>query len=194
MRQKATRMPYSCQLQLGRSGICGAPCGGVITMRAMGRDRSQSSSDNTGHTTRRMPSGNFSGGRPSMGWKARRSRGCMGVSCAAGGGWRMIEASAGCVNAPSRLDVALSCRWTGARQRRARLDFAERLRTLHFAAGSHRGLHGAGRKTLSAAKIFSTLALNRPSPKRSSPSRGRWPMKPHACWLIWSRAGGRSSR
>ena len=56
-RQKATRMPYSCQLQLGRSGSCGVPCGGVITMRAIGRDRSQSSSENTGQTTRRMPFG-----------------------------------------------------------------------------------------------------------------------------------------
>src|SRR5262245_11389678 len=78
MRQKATRMPYSCQLQLGRSGSCGAPCGGVITMRAIGRDRSQSSRDSTGHTTRRMPFGKRNGGRFSMGENARRSRGCIG--------------------------------------------------------------------------------------------------------------------
>src|SRR5262245_3575500 len=78
-RQKATRMPYSCQLQLGRSGSCGAPCGGVMTVRAMGRERSQSSSENTGHTTRRMPSGRRNGGRPSMGEKVMRSRGCIGL-------------------------------------------------------------------------------------------------------------------
>ena len=79
MRQKATRMPYSCQLQFGRSGSCGVPCGGLITMRAIGRDRSQSSSDSTGHTTRRMPSGRRSGGRSGSGVKGRRSRGCMTV-------------------------------------------------------------------------------------------------------------------
>ena len=77
MRQKATRMPYSCQLQFGRSGSCGAPCGGVITVRAIGRDRSQSSSDSTGHTTSRMPSGRRNGGRCGSGVKAIRSRGCM---------------------------------------------------------------------------------------------------------------------
>src|SRR5262249_3200440 len=41
-RQKPTRMPYSCQLQFGRSGNCGCPCGGEITIRAMGRDKSHS--------------------------------------------------------------------------------------------------------------------------------------------------------
>src|SRR5262245_4043353 len=47
-------------------------------MRAIGRTMSHSSSEMTGQTTRRMPSGNLSGGRRSMGEKASRSRGCMG--------------------------------------------------------------------------------------------------------------------
>jgi nitrous oxidase accessory protein len=38
-----------------------------IAIRAMGREMSQTSSDITGQTMRRSPSGNFSGGRPSIG-------------------------------------------------------------------------------------------------------------------------------
>ena len=70
-------MPYSCQLQFGWSGSIGWPCGGVITMRAIGREMSQCSSDISGHRISRSPSGSFSGGRPSIGEKARRSWGCM---------------------------------------------------------------------------------------------------------------------
>ena len=76
-RQKPTRMPYSCQLQFGWSGSIGWPCGGVITMRAIGREMSQCSSDISGQRISRSPSGSFSGGRPSIGEKARRSCGCM---------------------------------------------------------------------------------------------------------------------
>jgi hypothetical protein len=66
-RQKPTRMPYSCQLQFGWSGSIGWPCGGEITMRAIGRAISHSSSANTGQITSRTPFGNLSGGRPSIG-------------------------------------------------------------------------------------------------------------------------------
>ncbi len=59
MRQKPTRMPYSCQLQFGWSGSSGCNCGGTITMRAMAREMSQSSSASTGQITIRTPSGNF---------------------------------------------------------------------------------------------------------------------------------------
>ncbi|MGA8591212.1 MAG: hypothetical protein WB803_18250, partial [Pseudolabrys sp.] len=41
--------------------------GGEITMRAIGRDMSHSSSASTGQMTRRTPFGNFSSGRPSIG-------------------------------------------------------------------------------------------------------------------------------
>jgi hypothetical protein len=78
MRQKPTRMPYSCQLQFGWSGSMGWPCGGVIAIRAMAREMSQCSSDISGQTMSRKPSGSFSGGRPSMGENARRSCGSMG--------------------------------------------------------------------------------------------------------------------
>ena len=50
MRQKPTRMPYSCQDQFGWSGSTGWPCGGVMTMRAIGRAMSHSSRASTGHT------------------------------------------------------------------------------------------------------------------------------------------------
>ena len=76
-RQKPTRMPYSCQLQFGWSGSIGWPCGGVITIRAIGREMSHCSSDISGHRISRSPSGSFSGGRLSMEEKARRSCGCM---------------------------------------------------------------------------------------------------------------------
>jgi hypothetical protein len=66
-RQKPTRMPYSCQLQFGWSGSIGWPCGGDITMRAIGRPMSHSSSASTGQTTSRTPFGNLRGARPSIG-------------------------------------------------------------------------------------------------------------------------------
>src|ERR1044072_9143892 len=58
-------MPYSCQLQFGWSGSIGCPCGGVITMRAIGREMSHCSSDISGQRIRRSPSGSLSGGRGS---------------------------------------------------------------------------------------------------------------------------------
>ena len=36
MRQKPTRLPYSCQAQFGMSGIGEPPAGGVSTVRGIG--------------------------------------------------------------------------------------------------------------------------------------------------------------
>src|ERR1700741_2178396 len=77
MRQKPTRMPYSCQVQFGMSGCIACPCGGEITMRAMGRAGSHSSSASTGQTINLSPSGSSNGLRASMAEYGRRSRGCM---------------------------------------------------------------------------------------------------------------------
>src|SRR5208282_6531528 len=70
-------MPYSCQLQFGRSGTMGWPCGGEITMRAIGRSRFHSSSAKTGHSTKRAPPGSLRGGRAWIGEYSNRSCGCM---------------------------------------------------------------------------------------------------------------------
>ena len=79
-RQNPTRIPYSCQLQFGTSGRSGWPWGGGITVRAIGRATSQSSSAITGQMTMRTPSGSRSGGRPSIGEKSRRSFGIIAAS------------------------------------------------------------------------------------------------------------------
>ena len=55
------------------------PACGEITMRAIGRAMSHSSSASSGHTIRRRPSGSTSGGRLSMAENSIRSRGCMAV-------------------------------------------------------------------------------------------------------------------
>ena len=44
----------------------GWPCGGEITMRAIGRAMSHSSSASSGHTMSRSPSGSLGTGRVSM--------------------------------------------------------------------------------------------------------------------------------
>src|SRR5579871_1907103 len=48
-------------------------------MRAIGPEISHCSRARSGHITRRSPSGNLSGGRPSMGANGRRSCGCIPV-------------------------------------------------------------------------------------------------------------------
>ena len=66
MRHTPTRMPYSCQLQLGWSGSIGTPWGGGITMRAIGRAMSHTSSASTGQSARRAPPGSLRGLRSMM--------------------------------------------------------------------------------------------------------------------------------
>ena len=55
MRQKPTRLPYSCQAQFGMSGIGAPPAGGVSTVRGIGRSMSHSSTLTMVHTTMRAP-------------------------------------------------------------------------------------------------------------------------------------------
>ena len=66
MRQKPTRLPYSCQAQLGMSGIGEPPAGGVSTVRGMVWWMSHSSTLTITHTARRAPPGRASGGRSVM--------------------------------------------------------------------------------------------------------------------------------
>ena len=75
-RQNPTRIPYSCHVQLGKSGICATPMGGPEAWRAMARVISHSSTLTTGQTTSVAPSGSASGGRSAMAEYAMRSRGC----------------------------------------------------------------------------------------------------------------------
>ena len=52
-RQKPTRMPYSYQVQLGKSGTANWPIGGCDSARAIGRVISHSSMLTTDHTIMR---------------------------------------------------------------------------------------------------------------------------------------------
>ena len=66
MRQKPTRLPYSCQAQFGMSGIGEPPAGGVSTVRGIGWRMSHSSTLTMTHTARRAPLGKTSRGRSVM--------------------------------------------------------------------------------------------------------------------------------
>src|SRR5260370_2087435 len=79
-RQTPTRTPYSCQLQLGRSGMSGTPVGAGSTWRAMARSISHSSRLTIGQTMSRRPLGSVSGVRSTMAEKGARSRGFMARS------------------------------------------------------------------------------------------------------------------
>src|SRR6185295_10382292 len=74
-RQKPTRMPYSCQAQLGRSGCSGCPYGGGSTVRGMLRSIDHSSTLTMVHTATRAPPGSLSGGRSTMAEYGTRSLG-----------------------------------------------------------------------------------------------------------------------
>src|SRR6516165_3506411 len=80
-RQKPTRLPYSCQHQLGMSGIGEPPAGGVRTVRGIGCVASHSSTLTMVHTAMRAPSGSLSGGRCVMGEYTSRSEGSIPVPC-----------------------------------------------------------------------------------------------------------------
>src|SRR2546421_12705903 len=83
MRQKPTRLPYSCQAQFGMSGEGAPPAGGVSTVRGIGGKMSHSSTFTMHHTTLRAAPGSLSGARPAIGEEAMRSVGSM----PAGGGF-----------------------------------------------------------------------------------------------------------
>ena len=65
-RQKPTRLPYSCQAQLGTSGLGEPPAGGVSTVRGIGCVASHSSTLTMTHTATRALPGRVSGGRSEM--------------------------------------------------------------------------------------------------------------------------------
>ena len=66
MRQKPTRLPYSCQAQLGMSGLGEPPAGGVSTVRGMGSRAFHSSILTITQTASLAPPGSFSAGRSAM--------------------------------------------------------------------------------------------------------------------------------
>ena len=61
MRQKPTRLPYSCQAQFGMSGIGAPPAGGVSTVRGIVSLMSHSSTLTMTQTASRAPSGSANG-------------------------------------------------------------------------------------------------------------------------------------
>src|ERR1700694_3968400 len=77
-RQKPTRLPYSCQAQLGTSGLGEPPAGGVITVRGIGCVASHSSTLTITQTARRPPLGSLSGARSVIAEYAMRSLGSIG--------------------------------------------------------------------------------------------------------------------
>jgi hypothetical protein len=66
MRQKPTRLPYSCHAQFGMSGAGEPPAGGVSTVRGMVSCGFHSSTLTMTHTATRPPSGSFSGLRSAI--------------------------------------------------------------------------------------------------------------------------------
>src|SRR3954470_19078047 len=76
-RHTPTRIPYSCQAQLGRSGSSGCPKGGGSTVRGMARSIDHSSTFTIVHTATRAPPGSLSGGRSTMAEYGTRSLGCI---------------------------------------------------------------------------------------------------------------------
>src|SRR5690606_16619386 len=77
-RQKPTRMPYSCHVQLGMSGTSeDIPPGGGEAWRGMHRSISHSSILTTGQMISRVPSSVRSGGRSKGELYGTRWRGCM---------------------------------------------------------------------------------------------------------------------
>jgi hypothetical protein len=65
-RQKPTRMPYSCQDQLGTSGSSGTPVGAGSTCRAIGLPMSHTSRLTMLHTATRASPGSRNGGRSTI--------------------------------------------------------------------------------------------------------------------------------
>src|SRR5262249_47665186 len=77
-RHTPTRIPYSCQLQLGTSGRCVMPVGGASTCRAIGLPMSQTSRLTMVQNARRAPPGSLSVGRSTIAEYSARSRGKSG--------------------------------------------------------------------------------------------------------------------
>jgi hypothetical protein len=77
MRQKPTRLPYSCHAQFGMSGIGAPPAGGVSTVRGIGSRGFHSSTLTMTQTTSRALSGSMSRGRCVIAEYSNRSVGSM---------------------------------------------------------------------------------------------------------------------
>src|SRR6059058_1979742 len=75
IRQKPTRMPYSCHAQLGTSGTVVTPWGAVRYWRAIGFSMSHSSMLTMVHTAIRAPLGSLQARRVAMGEYSKRSCG-----------------------------------------------------------------------------------------------------------------------
>src|SRR5262249_54368311 len=73
--QNPTRIPYSCQDQLGTSGITLAPDGAGSTVRGIGASMFHSSTLTIVHTAIRAPPGSLAGARSTMAEYWNRSRG-----------------------------------------------------------------------------------------------------------------------
>src|SRR5438477_7068342 len=95
IRQKPTRLPYSCHDQLGMSGIGDPPAGGVRTVRGIGSSGFHSSTLTITQTTRRATPGSFSGGRWVMAEYGIRSLGNM---------WEDLELEKGSIYAGGEDD------------------------------------------------------------------------------------------
>src|SRR5271170_2710629 len=100
-RQKPTRLPYSCQVQFGMSGVGTPPAGGVFTVRGIGELMSHSSMETSTQTATRLPSGNASFGRRVIGEYGIRSIGSM-----AAGPLTTCEPGAAAPGQSCGLDVA----------------------------------------------------------------------------------------
>src|ERR1700744_4383057 len=74
-RQKPTRLPYSCQVQFGMSGVGTPPAGGVFTVRGICELMSHSSMETSTQTATRLPFGKDSFGRRVIGEYEIRSIG-----------------------------------------------------------------------------------------------------------------------
>src|SRR3954464_2985231 len=72
-------MPYSCQLQLGTSGIITTPVGAGRTWRAIARAMSHTSRFPMVQMAPRAPPGSFSAGRSTIAENSWRWRGSSGM-------------------------------------------------------------------------------------------------------------------
>lgn len=66
MRQKPTRLPYSCQAQFGMSGMGEPPAGSVSTVRGIVSSMFHSSTLTMTQTASRLPPGSRRAGRSAM--------------------------------------------------------------------------------------------------------------------------------
>src|SRR5467141_2868798 len=109
-RQKPTRIPYSCQLQLGTSGSWVTPVGGASTCRGMAREMSQTSTFTIVQTMMRSPFGKRSFGRSTIAEYFARSLGNAIAHTTLTGLLRTPDACASCTEMTRRsVPNSLAC-------------------------------------------------------------------------------------